>query len=159
MSLGLAAALALLGAACGDSEDVSTNTTQAPAAPSTTAAPMETTTTEAPQLVGILEVSDQTGDGSVLVIDSISLQGGTGHIALHIDVDGNPGQVVGHVSVDEGISTDVEVPFDAPVESGTYWPMVHIDGDGNGEYNFPGPDAPLAVDGTPVMSPVVLTVE
>jgi hypothetical protein len=36
--------------------------------------------------------------------------------------------------------------------------MVHVD-NGDGVYEFPGADAPLLVEGKPVMMPVELTVE
>ncbi len=160
-----AVALALLTTACSDDDDPTTTTaaeqSTTTAAPGTTMDPSygaTSTTDAASSLVGIMEASDQTGDGTVLIVDSVSLQGGSGHIALHIDVDGTPGAVVGNIAVPEGITEDLEVPFDEPAVTGTYWPMVHID-DGDGEYKFPGPDVPLKVGDDPVMTAVELTVE
>lgn len=155
----------LLLAGCGDSDEVSTATTDAPAVSEPTATTMDpnysappTTDPAAARFVGIMTVDDQTGDGTSIVVDSVSLEGGTGHIAIHIDVDGTPGAVVGNGPVPEGVTPELVIPFDDPAASGTYWPMLHID-NGNGIYEFPGPDAPLVVEGEPVMTPIELTVE
>ena len=76
-----------------------------------------------------------------------------GFIAVHGDGGGSPGAVVGNSALlPAGTSTDVMVMLDTPLDGDTtLYPMVHIDTDGNGLYEFgtvDGVDGPgLTVDG------------
>lgn len=140
------AAFALVAAACG-------GTTATTAAPSTTQAVTTTTATPvaATPPTGPSEIafSPQVSDGSTIVIDSVNLPA-PGFIAVHADADGKPGPIVGHSDLlPAGTSTDVTVTLDAPLtESAKLFPMVHIDMNGNGEYEFFPPDTTTDAPGT-----------
>lgn len=88
-----------------------------------------------------LEVVDQEGLGLGIVVASVTLPA-QGFVAVHADADGGPGPVIGVSKLlAAGTSTDVEIMFDAPLEvSGTLYPMLHIDMDGDSEYTFMPPD-------------------
>ncbi|MGH8915916.1 MAG: DUF7282 domain-containing protein [Acidimicrobiia bacterium] len=141
--------LAMVVAACaGAGED--TTTTEA-AEVTTTAAAATTTAAEAegpatgPSALG---ADAQETDGTTIVIATVTLPS-PGFIAIHGDADGSPGPVVGHSDLlPAGDSTDVTVTLDEPLtESGTLWPMVHIDFNDNGEYEFFPPDETTDVPG------------
>jgi LPXTG-motif cell wall-anchored protein len=40
---------------------------------------------------------------------------------------------------------------------GKLWPMLHIDAGTIGTYEFPGPDAPVVVDGNIIMKQITVT--
>jgi len=157
--IAMMAVLAVVVAACdGDSEE--TTTTAAEAEATTSAAEAE----GPPTGPSSLTADDQESDGTTIVIASVSLPA-PGFVAVHGDAEGSPGPVVGHSELlPAGESTDVTVTLDEPLtESGTLWPMVHIDINDNGEYEFFPPDQTIdgpGVDdaGDVAVIPVEMTV-
>ncbi len=125
--------LALVAAACGD-DDAST-TTQA--SDSTQA------TSDAGPAMGPAEVvfEAQDSDGTTITVASITLPS-PGYIAVHGNLDGGPGPVIGHSDLlPAGTSTNVVVTLDEPLgATDMVFPMAHIDVNGNGEYEFMPPD-------------------
>lgn len=143
--LGLAALSVLaLGACSSDSESVAT-TTAATVSPAT-------------GVTGSLDADDQTGDGKTITIKSVSITGSAGFIAIHADLEGKPGPVVGHVAIPEGDSSDVAVTLDTPAPTSAYWPMLHLDSGTIGTYEFPGPDVPVQSGADIVMKKITVTV-
>jgi hypothetical protein len=130
------AVLAVVMAAC-DGESEETTTTAAEAEATTSAAEAE----GPPTSPSSLTADAQESDGTTIVIASVSLPA-PGFVGVHGDAEGSPGPVVGHSDLlPAGESTDVTVTLDEPLtESGTLWPMVHIDINDNGEYEFFPPD-------------------
>jgi S-layer glycoprotein len=137
------AVLAMVVAACDGAGD---DTTTTPAAETTTTGGAET---EGPATApSSLAADPQDTDGTTIVIASVTLPS-PGFIAIHGDAEGEPGPVVGHSDLlPAGDSTDVTVTLDEPLtESGTLWPMVHIDINENGEYEFFPPDETIDTPG------------
>jgi hypothetical protein len=134
--IAVTAVLAMVVAAC-DAETEATTTTAAEAVPTTSAAEAE----GPPTAPSALTAEAQESDGTTIVVASVTLPA-PGFIAIHGDDAGSPGPVVGHSDLlPAGESTDVTVTLDEPLtESGTLWPMVHIDVNENGEYEFFPPD-------------------
>ena len=85
----------------------------------------------------------QDSDGTTITVASITLPS-PGYIAVHGNLDGGPGPVVGHSDLlPAGTSTNVVVTLDEPLgATDMLFPMAHIDVNGNGEYEFPGEDLP-----------------
>lgn len=112
------------------------------------------------QVSGAISVSDQTGDGTNVVVDSVTITGATGFVVIHADADGAPGAVLGHTSVPEGTSADVSVPLDQELTAdATVWPMLHVDAGEVGTYEFPGPDGPVSNDDGTVVASLAYAVE
>jgi len=160
--------LAMVAAACGDSSDDTTAATDA--APTSTAAPADSAppSTDAPQELPTgpsdLTLEDQEGDGSTVLIASVTLPV-PGYVVVHGDGGGSPGPVIGHSDLlPAGESADVIILLDEPLTaSGTVFPMVHIDADSDGVYEFFPPDDTTDVpgtfaDGSVAVAPLVLTV-
>ena len=95
-------------------------------------------------------------NGSIVVAEVNATQ--DGWIAVHIDQGGKPGPVIGHAVAAKGTTSDLAVTLeqDVPV-GGKIWPMLHIDAGKIGTYEFPGPDAPVVVDGNIVMKQISIT--
>ncbi len=168
------AGLALLGVvvlgACGSSSKPST-ATSAPSASTTatakaattlkaatTAAAAGTTNAAAATVTGSLAAVDQTSDGKTITVKAVNIKGAKGFIAVHADLSGAPGPVVGHVAIPEGDSSNVVVKLDSTVASGSYWPMLHLDAGTIGTYEFPGPDGPVKDSAGIVMKQIKVTV-
>ena len=119
-------ALMLVAAARGDDDEVAQTTTSAPE--------------ETARAPSALSADAQDSDGTSIVVASVTLPA-PGFIAVHSDADG-PGAVIGHSDLlPAGTSTDVVVILDVALTgSATVWPMVHIDSDGDGVYDFAPPD-------------------
>lgn len=112
------------------------------------------------EATGSISASDQSGDGSTVLVDEVTIEGADGFVVVHLDDGGAPGEVLGHAEISEGTSTDVTVTLDSPLtEDVTLWPMLHFDAGEVGTYEFPGPDGPVTVDGDVVMVPIEYTVE
>ncbi len=143
----IGAAVALVAAACGTSTPATTE-----AETTTTTVAETTTTTEAapgPERgPSALEAADQTGDGTTVTIASVTLPA-PGFVAVHAAGDEGPGPVIGVSDLlPAGTSTDVVVTLDTPLEaSGAVFPMVHIDMNENGAYDFAPPDVTTDVPG------------
>lgn len=119
----------------------------------------EATVAASPDVTGSLSAADQSGDGKSLTVQSVTIDGAPGFVAVHKDSNGEPGPVVGNAKIAEGTSTNVLVTFDQAQSTGKLWPMLHVDAGQIGTYEFPGPDTPvLGADQKPVMKQITLTV-
>jgi plastocyanin len=154
VALGAGAALTL--AACGGDDDAADATT--PSTESTA----EVSADEVPTGPSTLTLADQDGDGTTVTIDAVDLPA-AGFVAVHSGADGSPGPVIGVSELlNAGSTTDVVVTLDEPLtETGTVFPMVHIDTDANGVYEFgtvDGVDGPgVTAAGDVAVGPVVVT--
>jgi len=106
---------------------------------------------------GTVDAADQAiVDGSI-VVASITA-GQDGWIVAHVDENGAPGKVIGQTAVKTGDSKDVKIKLSEDVPAGgKLWPMLHIDAGTIGTYEFPGPDAPVVVNGNVVMKQIAVT--
>ena len=143
---GLAALSVLALGACSSSSSKSSATTIA------------ATASAATSVTGSLDAADQTGDGKTITIKSVNITGSTGFIAIHADLSGKPGPVVGHVAIPAGDSSNVVVTLDKASPTGAYWPMLHLDAGKIGTYEFPGPDVPVMSGADIVMKKITVTV-
>ncbi len=84
-------------------------------------------------------------DGKVTIAEVVS--DGPGWLVIHAQKDGKPGPVIGHSPVAAGVNSDVVVEIDVANATETLYAMLHTDAGEIGTYEFPGPDAPVAVDG------------
>jgi len=130
---------------------------------SNTASEATTTTTAmaaaAPKVTGTLSASDQSSDGMTIKVDDVSISGAPGWIAVHTDLDGKPGPVVGKKAIPMGESKNVVITLDKAVTAGAYWPMLHVDAGTVGTYEFPGADVPVMSGSDIVMKKVMLAVK
>lgn len=91
-------------------------------------------------------VNDQTYDGtSVVVADVVSK--GSGWIAIHNQVNGAVGPVIGMTPVQDGDNKNVTVKVDPNQTTPTMYAMLHTDQGKLGVYEFPGPDIPVSING------------
>ena len=65
---------------------------------------------------------------------------------------------MGNVAIPEGDSSNVVVTLDAPVTTGAFWPMLHLDAGTIGTYDFPGVDGPVKSGSDIVMKKITVTV-
>ena len=115
---------------------------------------------EEAEVTGSITVSDQTGDGTTVVVDSVTITGADGFVVVHADGGGSPGAVIGHAPITEGTSTDVSVTLDqALTADATVWPMLHEDAGEPGTYEFPGADGPVMNEDGVVVAPLSYTVD
>lgn len=110
-------------------------------------------------VTGSISAGDQSGDGSTVTVDSVTISGAPGWVVVHADNDGSPGAVLGQEWIPEGTSTDVTVTLDTALEeSQSLWPMLHEDAGEEGTYEFPGADVPVMDDGGIVMMQISFSV-
>ncbi|WP_410766541.1 PGF-CTERM sorting domain-containing protein [Haloferax sp. DFSO60] len=88
----------------------------------------------------VVVASDQSGDGTTVTIDSVTLANG-GFVTVH-DASVTDGAVFESIRgtseyLAPGTHENVEITLDAPLEeSGTIVPMAHVDSDGDEMYTF-----------------------
>jgi hypothetical protein len=103
----------------------------------------------APMNIAVLEAHDQLTDGS-FTADSVTVAQ-AGFLVIHISQNGGPGPVLGVANIPAGTSTDVTVEFtnNDILPTTVLYPMLHIDTDANGVYEFAGGDldAPVVIGG------------
>ena len=80
-----------------------------------------------------------------------------GWAVAHLDEDEHPGRVLGYVAVSAGMTSTIFVGLNDPPQAGSQiWLMLHIDSGVTGTYEFPGPDAPVIVNGEMVMTQITI---
>ncbi len=101
-------------------------------------------------------VSDQELSEGTVTIDAVTAAE-PGWIVIHADDNGGPGPVIGFAPVAAGENENVVVEVDEAGLTETLHAMLHVDAGVAGEYEFPGEDGPVTVDGTVVMQPFTLS--
>jgi hypothetical protein len=101
-----------------------------------------------------LMLADQpAGTGSSVVIEELTLDK-PGFVVIHQEADGKPGPVIGHSDlIVPGSYKNYSVGIDSTMAGSAVYPMLHYD-NGDGNYEFPGPDGPVKVDDKVVMGKV-----
>ena len=152
--LAVGAGLALTLTACGGGDDEATDTTAAATVP----APATTESAEGTAPGGLpamqpaaITFDAQASDGTTITVASVDMPA-AGFVAVHSDAGGSPGPVIGTSRLlSPGTSTDVRITLDSPLTADTdLYPMVHIDTNGNGAYEFgqvDGVDGPALTAG------------
>jgi len=139
----LGGALALIAAGC------ATATAEPTVAPVPTEEPMP----EEPEVMSpSVKVGDQDAMGGAVTIDEV-VAADAGWLAIHITKDGAPGPVIGQSQVEAGSNMGVTVDIDLDQATGQLFAMLHLDAGTAGEYEFPGDDGPVVVDGQVVNVP------
>lgn len=98
-----------------------------------------------PQII----VGDQPVQNSVVTIDVATIDD-PGWIAIHAVSDGKPEEIIGTQSINEGVNNDVIVDIDPARLTPELMAMLHTDDGQLGVFEFPGPDAAIQQDGSPV---------
>ena len=102
-------------------------------------------------------VSDQPVVNVAVIIDRV-LAAEPGWMVIHAEGDaGGPGAFIGWAPVSVGLNTNVAVEIDTTASTDTLYAMLHLDVGAVGEYEFPGDDAPVILDGAPVTPPFSVT--
>jgi plastocyanin len=97
-----------------------------------------------------INASDQNIEFAAVLIDEVVIPV-DGWIAIHTDENGEPGEVVGVEALEAGRYTVVEVGIDTATATELLHAMLHIDNGEPGEFEYPGPDEPITIEGEPVM--------
>ncbi len=101
-------------------------------------------------------VSDQAiTNGTVTVKQAVS--NGPGWVVIHADNNGQPGAVIGYSPLQDGVNNNVVVQIDANKATPTLYAMLHTDAGTIGTFEFPGPDAPVMLNGQVVMQSFTVT--
>jgi len=141
--------------------------TTATAAPTATAAMavtptamMGTTPTAGGFMTGAADsvTADDQPAGSSITVKAVHANE-NGWITVHANTaDNKPGAQLGHTAVKEGDNFNVVVQLSpVPAAGDKVWPMLHIDAGVIGTYEFPGPDAPVIINGNIIMKQITLT--
>jgi LPXTG-motif cell wall-anchored protein len=104
-----------------------------------------------------LEVADQPLKNGSITIEEVYASV-DGWVAVHNDDNGKFGpKVIGKTAVKAGETKNVVIKLDEDVPAGAkVWPMLHIDAGTIGTYEFPGPDAPVIVNGNIIVKSVTI---
>ena len=93
-----------------------------------------------------VSVSDQAVTDGAVTIAQVNSPG-PGWMVIHADNGGKPGAVIGHTQLQSGENDNVVVQLDEAKVTPTLHAMLHTDEGSLGTYEFPGPDAPVFLDG------------
>ncbi len=104
-----------------------------------------------------VDARDQPAGSSLIVAHVVAAQ--DGWITVHANtINNQPGEQLGHSAVRRGDNYNVRVLLNpVPQVGDKVWPMLHIDAGVIGVYEFPGPDAPVILNGNIVMQQITLT--
>ncbi len=104
-----------------------------------------------------IKVSDQTTDGTKVVVDEVSYDQ-AGLVVIHKEADGKPGPVIGWTAIQPGTSTNVEVSLSETVADGQkLFAILHADAGTVGQFEG-DQDAAVKVDDKPVVQAFTVSV-
>ena len=83
-------------------------------------------------------------DNSVIIEKVVATE--QSWIVIHADVNGSPGEVIGHAAVNKGENTDVTVNINTNKTTSILYAMLHFDVGEIGVYEFPEDDLPVKTD-------------
>ncbi|MBO9521158.1 MAG: hypothetical protein J7518_06425 [Nocardioidaceae bacterium] len=108
---------------------------------------------------GALSASSQRTDGTFVVVDEVVLPR-AGYVVVYADGNGAPGRELGVSKLlAKGTSTNVKVKVSPRLTSKvTVHTMLHAEDNKNHSFDFPGHDAPVAVKGSVVETPITIEV-
>jgi uncharacterized surface protein with fasciclin (FAS1) repeats len=101
-------------------------------------------------------VQDQAVENGTVTIQTV-VSDGPGWIVIHVDDNGQPGEVIGYTALSDGENTDVSVEIDTGMATETLYAMLHTDDGEEGTYEFPDADPPAEVDGQVVVQSFMVT--
>lgn len=105
----------------------------------------------------VLHGDNQGAPNTSLEVHSV-LAEVAGFLVIHVDNNGAPGPVAGFVAVPAGLSEEVTLEgLDASKLTPVLWPMLHVDDNTAGEYEFgavEGADGPVIVNGNVLAFPI-----
>jgi predicted lipoprotein with Yx(FWY)xxD motif len=97
-------------------------------------------------------VFDQALRGGTVFVSQIFSQG-PGWVGIHIvNPNGSLGPAIGDGAVVDGLNKNLTVPLDLNLATPVMWVMLHTDKGVIGQWEFPGPDAPVMLNDQMVMS-------
>ncbi|MFW5638047.1 MAG: DUF7282 domain-containing protein [Methanoculleus sp.] len=109
-----------------------------------------------------ITIKDQMipGDGVVgtVTVEKV-VSNGTGWVAIHNNLFGHPGGVIGYAPVKSGENQDVKVTVHTFVAADTLFAVLHHDFGKEGVFEYPVPDVEQRVDGEIVIVPFNATAE
>jgi len=103
-----------------------------------------------PASAGAILVNSQTSDNALVLVSRVVSEG-PGWLVIHAEAGGAPGPVLGWAPVREGVNRNLRVRIASSGATQYLWAMLHVDAGRQGQYQFPGPDAPVTSDGQVVM--------
>jgi hypothetical protein len=114
--------------------------------PATETTPAQTPPAADEDVQNEIVVQDQElGPGYTVTIDSVTART-LSWVVIHADGNGQPGPVIGQTQVEPGNTMEVVVDLDQAQVTDTLYAMLHVDEGIEGEFEFPGPDAPAVDD-------------
>jgi len=94
-------------------------------------------------------VSSQKSDGRTVVLDAVTIEGGhKGYAVVYADGNGAPGKLLGASSLlPAGESKLVKVTLKTPLTVGSVplHVVVHVEGNNDADFDYPGSDIPAQV--------------
>lgn len=125
--------------------------------------PVKVTLTSTPASTPALSVSDQSTDGTTIVVDEAAVDK-SAWLVVHPEADGggpNGGVTLVEQRLPPGTFQDISLTLDSRLtKDQTVYPMLHYENPADGEFTFPEDgDPPVTVDGTPLVKPMAVTVE
>lgn len=118
-------------------------------APTATAKPTATATPRPQPAVSTIRQALEEA-GTVTISEVVAPE--PSWLVIYADDAGQPGTVLGYTAVPEGESTDVSVSVDVYQATPTVHAGLHRDAGEADEFEFPGPDEPVQVDGEAVVT-------
>ena len=110
------------------------------------------------RIAAIFSFDQQPIENTVIIASAILADGGW--LVVHADSNGSPGPVLGQALLNPGTNPAVIIPLAPEGQTQVVWPMLHVDDNSVGTYEFgqvEGADAPVTVNGQVVTRPMNLT--
>ncbi|MDR9817461.1 MAG: hypothetical protein RJR34_11995 [Candidatus Methanoculleus thermohydrogenotrophicum] len=96
-----------------------------------------------------LVVSDQPIVNDTVSVDSAVINQ-TGWLSIQADLNGTPGEVLGYTPLSEGVNENVTVTIETANVTPVLYAVLHVDEGEEAVFEFPGPDVPILLNGSPV---------
>ncbi|MDK2891398.1 MAG: hypothetical protein PWR21_2030, partial [Methanoculleus sp.] len=125
------------------------NVTPTPTVNVTPTPTVNVTPTPGANVTPSVNVSDQPIVNATVIVDNATINR-TGWADIHADLNGTPGVIIGYSPITEGVNENVTVTIEVENVTPVLYAMLHVDEGEPGVHEFPGPDVPILVNGSPV---------
>jgi len=132
------------------------NVTPTPAVNVTPTPTVNVTPAPGANVTPAVSISDQPVVNATVVVDNATINR-TGWADIHADLNGTPGPIIGYSPISEGVNENVTVAIEVENATPVLYAMLHVDEGEPGVHEFPGPDVPILVNGSPVQQAFSVT--
>lgn len=99
--------------------------------------------------------NQEVEEGRISILEVVAAV--PGWVVVHADENGAPGPTIGIAQVEPGVNRNIRVEIDPTIDTDLLHIRLHVDEGTPGEFEYPGPDVPVQINGQIVVETIHVT--